>query len=156
MKFLITISILISLFAIFYQTWFLLTTLPSSKPAIVDREVVITFQNGFVLEPLLSDNEFEAKRGLSGIKEPTSMLFVFDNKTIIPFWMKNMLFSIDIIWIDGETVIGFEKNLQPENPPITYYLPKVSIDAVLEVPAGFVDEHEVVVGNQLDIKFTNR
>lgn len=149
MKFLLTISAIVSILAIFYNVWF--SFYQSSQP-----EVVITFPDGFNLEPLLADNQFEAKQGLSGIKDPTSMLFVFGYKTMISFWMKDMLFPIDIIWLDGNTVIGFEENLQPENPPTTLYQPKTPIDAALEVPAGFVKERKIAVGNQLDIKFANK
>lgn len=149
MKRLLIITSVIALLFVSYRTWF--SFYQSSQP-----EVVITFPDGFNLEPLLADNQFEAKRGLSGIEDPTSMLFVFGYKTIISFWMKDMLFPIDIIWLDGNTVIGFEESLQPENPPTTLYQPKTPIDSALEVPAGFVEERKIAVGNQLDIKFANK
>jgi uncharacterized membrane protein (UPF0127 family) len=67
--------------------------------------------------------------------------------------MKDMQFAIDIIWLDDDRVVGFEKNVQPENPATTFYRPQTSINRVLEVPSGTVDEFELVVENQLDIKF---
>lgn len=149
MKHLLTITIVVSLIAIFYNFWF--SFYQSSQP-----EVVITFPDGFQLEPMLADNPFETKRGLSEIENPTSMLFVFGYKDKVGFWMKDMLFPIDIIWLDDSRVTGFEENLQPESPAITRYFPKEPITAVLEVPAGFVKERKIAVGNQLDIKFLNR
>lgn len=42
------------------------------------------------------------------------MWFVFDNDWIYPFWMKNTLMPLDIIWVDSNYKIVFIwKNIQP-------------------------------------------
>ncbi|MBI4714059.1 DUF192 domain-containing protein [Candidatus Uhrbacteria bacterium] len=120
-------------------------------PNSTKDEVVITFPDGFQLSPLFADNEFEFKLGLSGQKEPISMLFLFENETLVPFWMKGMFFPIDIIWLDNQTIVGFETDVQVENPPMTIYRPPTPVDSVLEVPAGFVKAHNLGIGDQLDI-----
>jgi len=115
-------------------------------------ETKVTFPDGYQLMPLVADNAIAAKLGLSEQIEPASMLFIFDSKTIGSIWMKGMHFSIDIIWLDGETVVGFETDVQVEDPPVTIYRSPVPVDHVLEVPAGFVKARNLGVGNQLDIE----
>lgn len=47
-------------------------------------------------------------RGLSGKKQldvDSGMLFIFDKPNIYKFWMKDMNFPIDIIWIDKDFII---------------------------------------------------
>lgn len=56
-----------------------------------------------------------------GLGERTSldtdgMLFVFSQPTQPIFWMKGMLFPIDIIWMKDGKVVGIEKNVQPPAP----------------------------------------
>ena len=45
----------------------------------------------------------EKERGLSGRKElksGTGMLFLNDHKEVYPYWMKEMQFPLDFVWID--------------------------------------------------------
>lgn len=48
------------------------------------------------------DNEEARMKGLSGrdnLADDEGMFFVFEKSDIYPFWMKDMKFAIDIIWI---------------------------------------------------------
>ncbi|MEE6245717.1 MAG: DUF192 domain-containing protein, partial [Thermoproteota archaeon] len=54
---------------------------------------------------LMNHNELEKDHG---------MLFIFEEEKIHSFWMKNMKFSIDIVWIDSnEYIVHIEKDLPP-------------------------------------------
>ena len=56
----------------------------------------------------------EKQKGLSGQKslgQDKGMLFVFNEKGYYSFWMKDMKFPIDIIFIDGETIVTIYKNI---------------------------------------------
>jgi len=145
MKNLLCLAVLFFIISIVFQFWSAMQKNISSEPRVV-------FPDGYQFSPLIADNEFKSKVGLSEQIEPTSMLFIFDYKTIVPIWMKGMHFPIDIIWLDGQTVVGFEIDVQVENPSVTIYRSPVLVDRVLEVPAGFVKAHNLVVGNQLDIE----
>lgn len=85
----------------------------------------------------------EAKRtlGLSGRKSLQTnqgMLFVFDEPSQPGFWMKDMNFPIDIIWLDeNKKIIGIEKNLQPSSYPQVFYPPQ-KIKSVLEINSGIL------------------
>jgi uncharacterized membrane protein (UPF0127 family) len=85
------------------------------------------------------------------------MLFVFENKDVIPgFWMKDMKFSIDIIWINDGKIAQITKELptpEPGTPDrnLPIYTPEGGIDYVLEVPAGFSDKNDILVGSVVDL-----
>jgi len=99
----------------------------------------------------------EKARGLSKRKflpKDRGLLFIFENETIPSFWMKEMLFPIDIIWIKGGKIIGFEENLEPEASGTEFkiYSPKTTIDMVLEVNAGFVKENNIKIGDMIRVE----
>jgi len=49
------------------------------------------------------------------------MLFVFEEPKIRSFWMKDMSFPIDIIWVDeGLEIVGIEKRISPNTYPKTF------------------------------------
>lgn len=89
--------------------------------------------------------------GRAGLGENEGMLFIFDASGIRPFWMKDMKFSIDIIWITGNRVVGFEENAElPSGFTIPTYSPLEAVDRVLEVPAGSVKQWDVRVGDMIE------
>lgn len=99
------------------------------------------------------------ERGLSGrtgLKEGSGMLFVFPEKGVYPFWMKGMLFPIDIIWIDGNAIVDIAPNLPPPevaSPNIRLYEPRAAADYVLEVPAGYAASSRWKIGDGAVINF---
>lgn len=102
----------------------------------------------------IADTVVKRTLGLSGreeLEEGKGMLFVFPEKSQQGFWMKDMKFSIDIIWISGDIVIGFAENAAPE-PGVPVYSLKVHhspepVDRVLEIPAGGVQKYGIKVGD---------
>ena len=81
--------------------------------------------------------------GRSGLKENEGMLFIFDNPDTYSFWMKDMNFPIDIIWIDETMKITYiKKDARPELYPETYG-PKDASKYILEVVSGFSDENNL-------------
>ncbi len=100
----------------------------------------------------------EHEQGLSDRKEldhDQGMLFIYGRYAEPHFWMKDMLFPLDIIWINDGQITGFDENLQPEFPPKTLYSPEFPINSVLEVNAGFVEKNGLKVGDKLDIELLN-
>jgi uncharacterized protein len=86
------------------------------------------------------------------------MLFVFQKPAQYHFWMKDMKFPIDIIWLDDRgTVIHIEGRLQPCLPEFICpsYAPASSNALyVLETVAGFSQKHNVKVGTHIDFHLT--
>ena len=94
------------------------------------------------------------ERGLSGrrlLLDDQGMYFIFDHPGMYPFWMKEMNFPIDIIWI-GEhmSVVDITKSASPSSFPQTF-VSSVPALYVLEVQAGFAERYGVKIGDQVEI-----
>lgn len=129
--------------------------LTKPSPAMPTKSARIVFPNGTVVSSGVAESKEERSLGLSGhapLVENEGLLFLFPKEVIPSFWMKDMGFPIDIIWIAGDRVEGFAQNAQPETPPTTYYKSKTPVNRVLEVSAGFVEENQVQEGDRLDIE----
>ena len=118
------------------------------KPASTTR---IMF-GGVVLTVEIAVTPADQQKGLSdrdSMAPDRGMLFVFNSEEMWGFWMKGMRFSLDMIWFDSQKRSVFiEQGLPPctpQNCPI--YTPPVNAMFVLEVNAGFVKAHNVVIGD---------
>ena len=82
------------------------------------------------------------------------MLFVFPQKSRQAFWMKDMHFALDMIWIDEDTIVDITENvpapLSP-NDKLPIYQPKVAVDKVLEINAGEVKRNRIYVGQVIKL-----
>ncbi len=91
-------------------------------------------------------------RGLSGrapLAENEGMFFVFDEADRYGFWMKDMRFAIDIIWLSDEGfVIDIDERVTPESYP-KVFMSDVPARFVLEVRAGFAREHDIRLGSKI-------
>ncbi len=145
---LIVTFLLLSLFLL--GSFFIFEALPKSLKVTenIEREIIIG-ENKFIVD--VADTSALQTKGLSGRKnlgENTGMLFIFDKPSMPGFWMKDMNFSIDIIWISRDGVAGFTENMQPDNSPNRrLYYPPTPVDSVLEVSAGTVLSHNIKIGD---------
>jgi uncharacterized membrane protein (UPF0127 family) len=84
--------------------------------------------------------------------EPTAgMLFIYEDLVSPGFWMKNMNFSIDIIWIKDNKVVGWtvaQPVVAGEILPI--YYPPEPINRVFEVNAGTVEKIDLKIGDTVE------
>jgi uncharacterized membrane protein (UPF0127 family) len=99
----------------------------------------------------IADTPEALHRGLSGrnsLAEDHGLLFVFPTPDRYGFWMPDMHFAIDIIWLDDKLRVVYIKN---DATPDTYpevFKPDTPARYVLEVPAGYAASHGIVVGTQ--------
>jgi uncharacterized membrane protein (UPF0127 family) len=100
----------------------------------------------------LADTPALRTRGLSGrtsLAPDHGMLFVFEKPDLHGFWMKEMNFSIDIIYIGADKkIVDIKKGVSPESYPMIFK-PNQPALYVLEVPAGFSEENNIKVGNDV-------
>jgi uncharacterized membrane protein (UPF0127 family) len=93
--------------------------------------------------------------GREGLGENDAMLFVFGSPSVQNFWMKDMNFPLDMIWISGNTVAGFAQNAAPQpGAPLwklQIYTSPYNVDKVLEVVAGTVAKYNIKVGDTVTI-----
>lgn len=102
-----------------------------------------------------------AKEKEIGLSEKTSlpqdqgMIFPFDKPSLdYSFWMKNMKFPIDIIFINKNKVVTLYPNAKtPESAqsPIVYK-PTEPADKVLEINAGLSKKYNIKVGSEVKIE----
>lgn len=100
----------------------------------------------------------EKEIGLSETKslsDDEGMVFPFDHSDYYAFWMKNMDFPIDIIYIQNGKVVDIFPSVNPptdsSNPPV--YQPKSPADTVLEIKAGLSSKYGFKIGD--DAKSSN-
>lgn len=92
----------------------------------------------------------------NGLEPGTGMLFIGDRAEPKTFWMKGMRFCLDIVWIEGSRIVGAAESVCPD-PPGTAdmdrarYSSPVAVTHVLEVPAGWLDEHGYGPGTPVDL-----
>ena len=108
----------------------------------------------------VASTALEKTRGLSfrpSLAANDGMLFIFGGSgSIQTFWMKDMNFPLDMIWISGNTVVGFAQNVPaPAAGTQLWQLPIYSspnnTDKVLEVNAGTVAKFNIKVGDVVTI-----
>lgn len=160
-KIIITVGIILAIFITFifiqFNPFTNVATQNSSsqgKPAATAR---INNQTYYIY---VARTEEEKQRGLSGRESlPTDegMLFIFDTRDRHSFWMKEMNFPIDIIFIDGDTIVSISENAQPpadnaDTGDLQVYSPTEPADKALEVNAGLAKKHNLKPGDKVQIK----
>lgn len=90
--------------------------------------------------------------GRSGLAPGQGMLFVFPQPQNDGFWMKEMNFSLDILYADANgTIVTIWPNLSPSTYPQAFY-PISPAQYVLELPANFAAQNGIVVGSKMVIQ----
>lgn len=103
----------------------------------------------------VADTPEKRTEGLSdraGLAPDEGMLFVFPGDGLHAFWMKDMLFSIDIVWLsEGGVVVDIASAVSPDTYPSSFS-PTTPARYVLELPAGFMEEYSVQKGDTIQIR----
>lgn len=116
----------------------------SQFSTLADRSIINWQLKDELLRVEVVNTEASVTQGLSGrtgLSDIDGMLFVFDESAIRTFWMKEMLFAIDIIWLNEGKVIWIESNVQPPKPglldsEIERRTSPAPVDMVLETLPG--------------------
>lgn len=114
--------------------------------------------NGVVLVADIAATVEQMTMGLSvkdSLNENEAMLFVFDQEAEHTFWMRNMKFPLDIIWIDADkSVVHIEHNLQPCSSGLfcPTYKPIGDSLYALETVGGFAQKHDIVKGTMVEFQ----
>ena len=105
-----------------------------------------------MLQVEIADTQEKRVKGLSNresLQENRGMLFLLEKPGRYGFWMKEMNFAIDIIWIDkNKSVIEITKNVDPKTFPEVFY-PKEAVQYVIEIQAGFTELNEIQLGDKI-------
>lgn len=103
----------------------------------------------------IANTDYLRNRGLSyrtSLCESCGMLFVFDTYKHHSFWMNEMNFSLDIIYLkDNKVVDIFQSVPIKTNNKTTKIYPENEANSVLELNAGWSKTHNLQIGDNLDI-----
>jgi uncharacterized protein len=116
--------------------------------------------DGYQVKVELAANDDTRAQGLmfrDRVNPGTGMLFLFAQTGEYPFWMKNTLVPLDMIWIDeGRRVVHVAANVPPcKADPCPSYPPNAQARYVLELGAGEAAKHRVVKGSTLKFERTD-
>jgi uncharacterized membrane protein (UPF0127 family) len=105
---------------------------------------------------LAADNETRAQ-GLmfrDRLPEGTGMIFLFNETGDYPFWMKNTLIPLDMIWIDeAKRIAAIQHDVPPcKADPCPSYPPNAPARYVLELAGGEAKKHNLAVGQTLQFE----
>ncbi len=168
----VLILVLVGFSAAFYQA--LNKTIPELRPkALIEpplEQVVSEPNEATSTEPILKSNQISVSvgtttlildlattsaartQGLSGRKSLAAnagMLFVFEKAGLYGFWMKEMNFPLDFIWLDSNgKVIDITKGVPANSYPKAFY-PSDPAKYVIEVNAGWANLNNLEIGDTL-------
>lgn len=129
------------------------TRTPSAAPTPASMNLATTTSlhiGSVTVVAEVADTPAARERGLGGrthLEEGTGMWFVFDTDGLWPFWMKDTLIPLDIIWVDAAgTIVHIASNVQPSSYPQSF-APATPARYVLEVPAGYTAARGITKGD---------
>jgi uncharacterized membrane protein (UPF0127 family) len=119
---------------------------------------LIITSDGIEIPVEVADTSRKRSLGLgkrSGLKKDWGMLFVFEKRQTHRFWMKDMQFALDIIWLDNYRIVHILRNVQPvmsgEKPAILESPEPANF--VLEIASGRATELGLKHGDLLKYNF---
>jgi uncharacterized membrane protein (UPF0127 family) len=123
---------------------------PSDNWRTYYPEVVPLIIGSTSVQASVADSMPERIKGLSDtpyLPEGVVKLFAFGTEGEHSIWMKDMNYSLDIIWVarDG-IIVHIEEHVAPETFPQSFASPKPAW-YVIEANAGFVASSSVAVGD---------
>lgn len=125
----------------------------SSSKSSDSIRVLIT--DKFKIPVYVADTEEKRTKGLGGLSSIPAdygMYFIFNNPDYQGIWMKDMIFPIDIIWIDeNNRIVHIENNISPNTFPKIFISPIKAL-YVLELKAGMSATYKLNMGDSLILK----
>lgn len=141
---LLLIIILIAVFLILY-----LSIRPSQS---------VTIENKF-FNVDVAKTQAQQEKGLAiydSLPIDRGMIFPFNRPGYYTFWMKDMKFPIDIIYIKNDNIVDIFSNVPPPTSPteqLPIIKPKSPSDTVLEINAGLSKKYNFKIGDKVKINY---
>lgn len=140
-----------------FSTGQLITQTATDSAQTQKKESTQVTIKDLTIQAKIADEPKEQQEGVgkySSLPLGEGMLFAFDKTAPHTFWMKDVEFAIDIIWIDeAKKIVDIAPNVPPEpgkdDKELTRYKPKNDAKYVLEINAGVSSLHSLQVGDQV-------
>ena len=154
---LVLVIVIFIIFGRGFSTGQFLTQNATESAQVQTKESTQVTVKDLVIKVKIADEPKEQQTGLadnSSLALDEGMMFVFDQSKRNTFWMKDMKFAIDIIWIDDQKkIVDIAPNVPPEpnkdEKKLTRYKPKSDAKYVLEINAGLSALHNLQIGDQV-------
>ncbi len=118
------------------------------------KTVRVCFSNTLCIAAEVAVTREARERGLMGreeLREKEGMLFVFQEEGQHDFWMKNMRFPLDIIWVGkGKAIVDIKENALPCGEQCPSLVPQGASLYTIEVVSGFVAKHRLKAGDRIN------
>ena len=122
---------------------------------LIPNKPPIAVLNNHKVELLIAASQKDKEIGLSVYKNlpiNQGMLFPFGRPAYYSFWMKNMKFPIDIIYLSNKKVVTIFENIEApasKNSSLPIYVPNSPADTVLEIDAGLSKKYNLKIGDKI-------
>lgn len=120
-----------------------------TNPAL---ELRMVSGNGHSVQAEVVSNEADKIQGLSDrncLDQDAGMLFTYDLTGDYCFWMKDMHFAIDMLWLDDEKrIVTVKADVSPDSYPQSF-CPDRPAQYILEIGAGKARQYGWQPGTQL-------
>ena len=125
---------------------------------IVYSHAIVTTSTGEEIPVEVADTLKKRSLGLgkrTSLKKGWGMLFVFEKRKPHRFWMKDMQFPLDIIWLDNHRIVHSIHNAQPVNSKVEpeVMTSPVPVNFVLEIAAGRAAKLQLKTGQRMNFRF---
>lgn len=119
------------------------------------KKASIVIIGDYSFKVAVATSQQEQEIGLSETKslsQDQGMIFLFQKPDYYSFWMKNMKFPIDIIYINGDKIVTIKNNIAPpksDKESLIIYTPAEPSDKVLEIQAGLSEKYNFKNGDKV-------
>lgn len=133
------------------------TASAASQAAASPTHPAVVLPDGAVVSVELATDDDTRQQGLmyrESLDPLKGMLFIFPSAGDYPFWMKNTMIPLDMIWIDdSRRIVHIEANVPPcAGDPCPSYPPGAMAKYVLELKAGEASAHRLQSGAVLGMR----
>lgn len=128
---------------------------PKSQPNFNEGTVAVS---GRIFSVAVADTAVKRAQGLSGVPKmevDEGMYFMFPIPATYSFWMKDMQFPLDIVWIRDNRIVSISENVPAPTSSNTFslptYTPEAAVDRVLEIGAGLSSRYGFSKGQEIAV-----
>lgn len=125
---------------------------PDRSSFIGDHQLILP--NGRLAKIKILTTQESKYLGFSNQARPCSdcgLLFVWPDLFRPTMVMREMRFPLDFIWLKDKQIVQLLTGVPPDSGPnFIEYQSEQPVNAVLEMPAGFIRRHNLQIGQSLD------
>jgi uncharacterized membrane protein (UPF0127 family) len=101
----------------------------------------------------LADTNEKRTNGLSNktISSSEGMIFIYKQPGYRRFWMKEMSYSLDLLYLNNNRVIDYHENIAPDTYPKTF-TSSTPANKIIELKAGEIKNASIKKGDVLNFQ----